>query len=147
MAKGCWAKSRSTSEPTAGVGENEAEGAGVAGDSGTLKLGPINNSEVARYARGADVFVISHLNPPCPNNVIEAMACGLPIVGTNTGAMSELVNDNGLLVDVTDVKALAAAMHEAWQRRHELGLRSRTRAVKQFDLAEMAQQYAQALAL
>ena len=36
----------------------------------------------------------------CPNTVIEAMACGLPVIATNTGGCSELVkSDNGYLIE------------------------------------------------
>lgn len=52
--------------------------------------GPLNNSDIAAYARAADVFVITHQNPPCPNNVLEAMACGLPICGVADGSMPEI---------------------------------------------------------
>lgn len=53
-------------------------------------LGAIENIDLPKYLRATDVFLFTHLNPPCPNNIIEAMACGLPICGVNDGAMSEL---------------------------------------------------------
>ncbi len=61
--------------------------------------GIVPNVDIPRFARGADVFVIMHRNPPCPNNVIEAMSCGLPICGIGDGAMPELVKgDAGVLI-------------------------------------------------
>jgi len=54
--------------------------------------GRISNHELPSYERGADVFLFTHLNPPCPNNVIEALACGLPVCGINDGAMGELIS-------------------------------------------------------
>jgi glycosyltransferase involved in cell wall biosynthesis len=65
-------------------------------------LGPILNKDLPKYARGADLFLFTHQNPPCPNNVLEAMACGLPICGIADGAMPEIVHDNqdGLLLSV-----------------------------------------------
>ncbi|MFA9261879.1 MAG: glycosyltransferase family 4 protein, partial [Undibacterium sp.] len=39
-------------------------------------LGKIPNVDLPQYLRAADVFVFTHLNPPCPNNILEAMACG-----------------------------------------------------------------------
>lgn len=53
--------------------------------------GPVSNKLLPAYARAADVFLFTHLNPPCPNNVLEALACGLPICGIADGAMPELV--------------------------------------------------------
>jgi glycosyltransferase involved in cell wall biosynthesis len=63
-------------------------------------IGKIENSDLPTYERAADVFLFTHLNPPCPNNVIEALACGLPICGVADGAMPELIKskENGLLI-------------------------------------------------
>ena len=46
--------------------------------------------EIAKLLQQSHVFIYSHLNPPCPNSVVEAISCGLPVVGFNSGAMSEL---------------------------------------------------------
>lgn len=54
-------------------------------------LGKIENADLPAYERAADVFLFSHLNPPCPNNVIEALACGLPVCGMADGAMPEII--------------------------------------------------------
>jgi len=45
---------------------------------------------VADSLRGADIFIYSHLNPPCPNSVIEAISTGLPVVGFDSGALKEI---------------------------------------------------------
>lgn len=58
-------------------------------------LGKIPNSDLPKYERSADIFLFTHLNPPCPNNVIEAMACGLPICGVADGAMTEITEPDG----------------------------------------------------
>jgi len=49
-----------------------------------------NPSEIAGKLRASDIFIYSHLNPPCPNSVIEAVSCGLPVVGFDSGALKEL---------------------------------------------------------
>lgn len=46
--------------------------------------------EIAEELRKHDIFLYSHLNPPCPNSVIEAISCALPVVGFDSGAMAEL---------------------------------------------------------
>lgn len=65
-------------------------------------LGKIPNEDLPKYERSSDVFLMTHLNPPCPNNIIEAMSCGLPICGVADGAMSELTSlgKNSLLIEI-----------------------------------------------
>ncbi len=119
--------------------------------------GPVTHQELPAYARGADVFVLTHLNPPCPNNVIEAMACGLPICGIADGAMPELVRSgyNGQLLETTgdafrnarqlDPAKVAATMHTVWQQRVTWGKASRQQAEAHFTLPAMIDGYLQTL--
>jgi glycosyltransferase involved in cell wall biosynthesis len=68
-----------------------------------IKTGKKTLIEVAEILRTGDIFIYSHLNPPCPNSVIEAVSCGLPVVGFNSGAMTELLFfAKDLLADVSD---------------------------------------------
>ncbi|MFH0969697.1 MAG: glycosyltransferase family 4 protein [Patescibacteria group bacterium] len=64
-------------------------------------VGKIKNEDLPKYERSSDIFLMTHLNPPCPNNIIEAMTCGLPICGVNDGAMNEItvLGKNSLLID------------------------------------------------
>jgi glycosyltransferase involved in cell wall biosynthesis len=57
--------------------------------------GRIPNEAIPDRLRGAHLFVSAVLNPACPNAVLEAMACGVPVVGYDTGALRELVGDTG----------------------------------------------------
>ncbi len=65
----------------------------------------------ARY-QGAHVFALPSFEEGMPNVVLEAMACGLPILGTRISGTEELVTDgdNGLLVPPGDEAALASAL-------------------------------------
>lgn len=65
-------------------------------------LGKLDLRGVANALRQSDVFIYSHLNPPCPNSVLEAVSCGLPVVGFDSGAMKELLFfDQSLLAPVS----------------------------------------------
>jgi glycosyltransferase involved in cell wall biosynthesis len=82
-----------------------------------------------------------------PNVLVEAMACGLPVVSTAVAGIPELIthNHNGLLAQPHDVEAIAAALatlidDEAKRRR--LGLAARRTVVEQFDVRMGAQQMA-----
>jgi glycosyltransferase involved in cell wall biosynthesis len=82
-----------------------------------------------------------------PNVLVEAMACGVPVVSTAVAGVPELVrhDENGLLVAPHDVPALAeslAALLRDEPRRARLGAAARQTVVDHFDLRVAAQQLA-----
>jgi glycosyltransferase involved in cell wall biosynthesis len=52
----------------------------------------VNHEEIPDILREHHIFLYSHLNPPCPNSVIEAISAGMPVVGFDSGAMKELLH-------------------------------------------------------
>ena len=60
----------------------------------------------------SDAFVLPTLYDPFPNAVLEALACGLPVISSTGSGASELIRDgvNGYVSDALDVDAIAAAM-------------------------------------
>lgn len=115
-------------------------------------VGPIPNSDLPRWERGADLFVFSHLNPPCPNNIIEAMSCGLPICGINDGSMGELCDPScSRLLKTTgngywcgrkiDPGQFAANMNFLLKNKRCYSTNSRKHALTQFSLAKMGEEY------
>ena len=71
-----------------------------------------DRSKILDYLKQAAVFVLPSLSEGRPRVLIEAMACGLPVVATNVGGVSEIVVEgvNGLLVPPRDEMALAKAI-------------------------------------
>ncbi len=60
-------------------------------------------SGISYLLRKCNIFLYSVVNPPCPNAVLEAISCGLPVVSYNSGSMSELCYfSKDLLVDVSN---------------------------------------------
>ena len=60
----------------------------------------------------AQVFVMPSLYEGFGLPPLEAMACGVPVVASNTTSMPEVVKDAGILVDPLDAKAIARAIQE-----------------------------------
>ncbi len=57
-------------------------------------LGVISRDEVRVAMQHSHIFFPAELNPACPNSVIEALACGLPVMGYDSGSLRELVGDH-----------------------------------------------------
>lgn len=85
-------------------------------------LGPLQPDALKWPLSAADVFVLSSRNEGWANVILEAMACGLPVVASDVGGNSEVVNrpDLGEIVPFDDPAALASALDRAlvkeWDR-------------------------------
>ncbi len=68
--------------------------------------------DVKPYYGAADALVLPTLYDPFPNVVLEAMACGLPVVTSRKSGAAELIEHgrNGYVCDALDLDALAACM-------------------------------------
>lgn len=81
--------------------------------------------------------------------VLEAMACGTPVITSNLSALPEVAGEAAILIDPYQVNAIAAAMQEVatnnqlWQSLHEAGLQR----AQQFSWQKTAQQTAEVLSL
>jgi teichuronic acid biosynthesis glycosyltransferase TuaC len=85
-------------------------------------LGEIRHDQIAGHMKRADVLCLSSLREGYPNVLLEALACGLPIVATNVGGVPEIVTDGslGILVPLGQpaelAQALDAALGRQWDR-------------------------------
>jgi glycosyltransferase involved in cell wall biosynthesis len=91
---------------------------------------------VASLYNAADVFCISSVLDNMPNTIVEAMACGVPIIASRAGGIPEAVQEDstGWLFDPYDPATLAQALRKAYERRAELpamGQRARDVIVSQ----------------
>jgi len=81
-------------------------------------LGGLPALEVARWMNAADVLCLSSHNEGLPNVVIESLASGLPVVATDVGGISELVDrpERGELVAVGDLRRFRMAIERVLER-------------------------------
>ena len=107
---------------------------------------PGERGDVPDVLRGLDCFVLPSLAEGVSNTILEAMACGLPVIATDVGGNSELVDDGstGILVPPGNVPALAAAiagLADDGKRAAAMGRAGRQRVEREFSLAAMVDQY------
>jgi colanic acid/amylovoran biosynthesis glycosyltransferase len=79
-----------------------------------------------------------------PVFLIEAMACGLPVIGTRTGGVPELLEGAGLLVPDRNPQALAAALLRLGAEPHlsgELSAAGRRRVEEQFSIESVVRAF------
>ena len=76
--------------------------------------GGLPPEQVAQWIAAADVLTLPSWSEGYPNVVVEAIACGRPVVATDVGGTREIVNDsNGILVAPRSEVALADALSNA----------------------------------
>ena len=89
-------------------------------EPGLTLLGYVEDAEVPRLLRGAEVFVFPSLFEGFGLPVVEAMACGTPVVASTHPSLDEACGDAAVRVDPRDPDAVADGIREAVTRRDEL---------------------------
>ena len=118
-------------------------------------VGVVPRTEIPALDRAAHVLFSADLNAACPNSVIEAMACGLPILAYDTGALKELVPEGaGAVVpygadywqlEKSRIEPLAQACIEIFQNNAAYRQGARLHAETHFRLDAMVESYLEAL--
>jgi glycosyltransferase involved in cell wall biosynthesis len=113
--------------------------------------GLVARDRIPEIDRSAHLLYSADVNAACPNSVIEALACGLPVVGFDTGALPELVTGYaGRIVpygrdvwrlEAPDVPALTCAAAEILADPPRFRSAARTRARQAFGLERMVLAY------
>lgn len=117
--------------------------------------GQVPRGQIPRIDRAAHIFYSSDINPACPNAVIEALACGLPVISFDTGALPELVTDEAGRIapyggdpwrlDPPDIAGLAQAASSVLGNLDSFRQGARARALDAFGLQTMVDAYLQVL--
>ena len=117
--------------------------------------GVVAREAIPAIDRSAHVLFSSDLNAACPNSVIEALACGLPVLAYDTGALSELVQGGAgevvpygadhWCLEEPQVAPLADACLKILQDNPAYRTRARAQAQAKFSLDAMVADYLAAL--
>ena len=76
-------------------------------------IGPVDHKDIPRWLGASDLLCLPSIREGMPNVVLEALAAGLPIVGSNVGGIPEIVSERyGRLFPPGDWEALAKRLEE-----------------------------------
>lgn len=100
-------------------------------------LGRVERSDVPDLMRQHSVYCLPSYGEPFATSILEAMACGLPVVATRAGGVPHLVGDGGgRLVEPRDPGALAEALVEVLRSiplQRTMGVHNRQRVEREFE--------------
>lgn len=117
--------------------------------------GVVKREEIPEIDCSAHFFYSADVNAACPNAAIEALACGLPVIGYDTGAIPELIvegagevaryGSNPWKLEKPDLHSLVDAAYSVIVANASYRLAARKRAVEAFDIHVIAQKYLEVL--
>ncbi|MEO8187734.1 MAG: TIGR03088 family PEP-CTERM/XrtA system glycosyltransferase [Burkholderiaceae bacterium] len=132
----------------AGEGVLRAEAMRILNEGGAGELAWFagERTDIPEIMRGLDCFVLPSRGEGISNTILEAMACGIPVVATRVGGNAELVEEGvtGRLVSAADPAALAAAIVSYFEKpelAHQHGRAGRSRIEESFSLDRMVDSY------
>ena len=112
-----------------------------------LNLGYINSEQqMSSVYSAADIYATSAIHDNQPNTVVEAMACGVPVIAFSVGGIPELVKPGvtGLLAQGGDVTGFREAIAELLQhdsKREPMKLECRRTVLREFSLELQCKRY------
>lgn len=115
-------------------------------DVAHIHLGSITNDLFLSWVyNAADVFVIPSLQEAFGQTCLEAMACGVPCAGFNTGGIPDMIREGetGHLATTGNSAELAAAIETTLKNKDTLGVNARKMVEENFTLAHQANKYIQ----
>jgi glycosyltransferase involved in cell wall biosynthesis len=119
--------------------------------AGLVWTGIVDSDHIPALDASAHILYSSDLNAACPNSVIEALACGTPVLGFDTGSLSEIVSaEAGQVVpyhgdpwqlDPPDIRPLVQGGVEILRKQEFYRTGARRRAEEAFGLDDMVDKY------
>ncbi len=114
--------------------------------TGLKSIGPLPFGEMPKRYRQMDILLMPTVREGFSLAVLEAMACGLPVVASNCSSLPEQIDDGkgGFLCPVGDVNAFAERINflsNSPKLRFEMGEYNRAKVEKMFTLDRMVKEY------
>lgn len=90
--------------------------------NGIIHCGPVNHDDLPSYLCASDVFILPTLKEGCSNAIVEALACGLPVISSNRPFNDDILNDNNSIrVDPESIEEIANAINMLKQDKQYYG--------------------------
>jgi glycosyltransferase involved in cell wall biosynthesis len=101
---------------------------------------------IVNFLRSSDIFILPSLAEGLSNALLEAMACGLPVVATNIGGTNEVIKNgvNGILVEPKNSEQLAQAILSLMKNQkyaYRLGINARKTITEKYSLDLLSEKY------
>ncbi|HET9154500.1 MAG TPA: glycosyltransferase family 4 protein [Solirubrobacterales bacterium] len=128
-------------------GEHPAEAIARTGARDVFLAGWHGHTKLPEFLRAGDLLVHASVREQFGQVLVEAMACGLPVIAVDRGGPASIVDDpaTGWLVEPDDAEALAACMAAAVNNeedRHQRGERARKRAAARYSWSHIGRELA-----
>lgn len=104
-------------------------------------VGQKNKEELLAYYQNGDIFVLPSKREGMPNVVLEAMACGLPIVMSNCEGSEELIENNGVISYDDFYESVIEIINGGTKALKEMANSSRNNAIHNFSWKKTANSY------
>lgn len=101
----------------------------------------VNNEDLPSYYNQADIFILSSFNEGFAKVLIEAMACGLPVIASKVGGLKEIINDgeNGLFCTIKEdsIREKVTQLLDNPKKAKSLASQARDDVVKKYDINKL----------
>lgn len=104
-------------------------------------LPPMKQEELAKYYKNCDVFLHAANDDPCPNVVLEALSCGLPVIYHDSGGTPEIAGNYGIPLPKNITTETICDLIETMKGRYPQFVENIKNDMKKFAIEQAAREY------